>query len=58
MLTERGVEKGRTRFQGGFSGGGVDCHGWRKGEPGEWKRVLGKTQWEVSLRAKVVESTD
>ena len=41
MLADRGVEKGGTICQGVFLGG-VDCYGWRKGEPGGWRKTLGK----------------
>lgn len=33
MSADRGVEKGGIGCRGVFLGG-VDCYGWRKGEPG------------------------
>lgn len=57
MLADRGVEKGGTRCQGVFLGG-VDCYGWRKGEPGGWREMLGKILKEVRMKVKIVESTE
>ena len=57
MLADRGVEKGGTRCQGVFLGGG-DCYGWRKGEPGGWREMLGKILKEVRMKVKIVKSTE